>query len=94
MRRNLNKLTRVLIQNFLVKANTGNITPTEFGYSMNLFAHLDDQKHVVGYLMSKGLDPFKKGTKEPQKIADELLKAKWYAVKYAPQAGSSPFDNM
>lgn len=60
--------------------------------SMDLFASLDTKKTIVGYLRTIGLDPFKKGTKEPAAIKEALSKVSWDDIKDGPKGGKSMFD--
>lgn len=90
MKTSINKLVSKEIDNFLVASNTGNIIDrvekmsdgtTYTVRETNLFAHLDDTKRVIAYLRSCGLDPFKRGTKEPASIAKRLALASWDSMK-------------
>lgn len=81
MKRNINKHTSETIDAFLIASNTGHIEKTEFGTSQDLFAHIDDRKRVISYLKGNGLDPFKRGTKEPEAIAAVLKNAGWTTIK-------------
>lgn len=101
MKKNMNKFVSKTIDAFLMREETGTIHEREYTGSdgtkwktteMDLFACLEQRKHVLGYLVGLGLDPFKRGTKEPEKIANALFDAKWEVVKFAPQFGRSMFD--
>lgn len=106
MKRNLNKKTRDLIEDFKIKSNTGHISRTEFKHadgttghsiSCDLFADIDDTKRVIAFLRGKGFDPFKKGTKEPIAIEAALKDASWDTIKDIDPSTSgsrSMFDSM
>jgi hypothetical protein len=91
-----------MMDDFLIRENTGSIKRAEHknvngtiwvSQESNLFQNIEERKHIIGYLIhAKSLDPFKRGTKEPARIAAELEKAKWCSVKYAPVAGRSMWD--
>jgi len=89
---NLNKLVGRDIDIFLERENTGSITIEGAFKSINMFQHIDEVKKVIGYLMAKGLDPWKRGTKEPEKIKKELEVAKWEIVKESVPRGRSMWD--
>ena len=87
-----NKLVSKSVEDFLINAKTGSITRTEYGTSCLLMELLEEKKKVFGYLKGLGMDPFKRGTKEPARIADALSKASWAIVKDSPEFGRSMFD--
>ena len=81
MKKHINKATDKHIDSFLLRSETGHIRREGAFLSYDLFAHLDDRKRVIAYLRGFNLDPFKRGTKEPQAIASALETAKWEQVK-------------
>jgi|GEM_PF-233485 len=94
---NLNKLNHDIFDEFMVKHQTPGAPKTEISggfksQSYDLFAHLDTKKTIVGYLRTIGLDPFKKGTKEPAAIKEALTKVNWEDIKDGPKGGKSMFD--
>lgn len=94
---NLNKLNHKIFEDFMVKHQTPGAPKTEISgafrsQSYDLFAHLDTKKTIVGYLRTIGLDPFKKGTKEPAAITEALSKVTWDDIKDGPKGGQSMFD--
>lgn len=60
--------------------------------SVDLFTSIDTKKTIIGYLRTIGLDPFKKGTKEPMAIKQALDKVTWEDIKDGPKGGKSMFD--
>jgi len=97
----INKIVSKELDNFLIRENTGSVKKVEHKMSdgtiwksieSNLFQSIEERKHILGYLKGLGLDPFKRGTKEPEKIAIALSTAKWEVVKEAPQYGKSMWD--
>jgi hypothetical protein len=88
----MNKLVRKAIEDFLIRENAGSITSNAGSVTVHLFAFIDDKKHVVGWLNKKGLDPFKRGTKMPELITNELASVKWSEVKQSPMLGVSMWD--
>jgi hypothetical protein len=90
MKRNLNKTSSKLINDFLLASDTGHIKKVEhkqpngevwYATETELFAHIADQKRVIAFLNSQNLDPFKRGTKEPDAIRSSLSFAKWENIK-------------
>lgn len=92
MRRNMNKLVSRMIDNFMIKSGSTTIKKTEFGQEIDLFANLEEKKKVIGYLTTNGFDPFKRGTKEPQRINQALEVADWAVVQTAAPMGRSMWD--
>lgn len=95
---NLNKAMSPMFDEFMTKHNAPGapkITngPVFQSRSVDLFTHLDTMKTIVGYLRTIGLDPFKKGTKEPIRIQEALDKVDWETIKDGPQGGRSMFDS-
>jgi len=88
----VNQIVSKAIESFLIKANTGSIQKTEHGTTSNLFQYIDEKKKVCGYLESKGLDAWARGTKEPARIIAELNNATWEQVQLAPERGKSMWD--
>lgn len=102
MRKNLNKQVSELMNKFLIRENTGSITVnpptilkdgTEYhSTTCNLFKNIEERKLVLGWIVGKGLDPWKRGTKEPKLIEMVLDVSSWEQVKEAVPAGRSMFD--
>lgn len=88
----LNKATRDYIDDFLMREKTGSITKTPFGTSMELFKHIEETKKCIGFLRNKGIDAFKRGTKEPERAKEVFEAVKWEEVKDAQMVGTSMWD--
>lgn len=89
----INKETNKIIENYLANiAKTGSIQISNGFKSCNLFQSIEETKKVCGFLTSKGLDPFKRGTKEPEKIREILNTADWNEVKESIKVGVSMWD--
>ncbi len=84
----INKKSNQALEDFLIRSNTGHITKTNGGISCELFAHLDDKKRAIAFIKSQGLDPFKRGTKEPEAIEAALATASWETIKEIDPATS------
>ncbi len=61
---------------------------------VDLFANIESSKKVIGYLQNNGFDPFKAGTKEPERILEFLKDVSWEQVEgcEAPSSVRSAFD--
>ena len=92
MRQRINKIVSTEINNFLIKEKTGSIKRTDFGTSTDLFKNIEQRKCVLGWLKEKGLNAWKRGTKEPARIKQALEGAKWDEVQHATPAGVSMWD--
>ena len=53
----------------------------------DLFASIDEDKIILGYVTEKGFDPWKRGTVEAKKVAELLSSAKWSEVQTATPRG-------
>lgn len=58
----------------------------------SLFACIEVDKKLIGYLITHGLDPFKRGTKEPMRCAAVVAKVTREEVEVSPEIGKSIFD--
>ena len=89
----INKETSKIIENYLANiAKTGSIQISNGFISKNLFKSIEETKKVCGFLTAKGLDPFKRGTKEPEKIREVLNTADWNEVNKSNEVGVSMWD--
>lgn len=100
MRKNINKLSAKHIDAFMEKfskevkfedneLSNGTKYQTK---SINLFAYLEEKKKVLGYLETKGVDVWKRGTKEPERVRVALETADWNETQQSVQRGISMFD--
>jgi len=59
---------------------------------IDLFANIDESKIIYGWIASKGLDAWKRGTVEARKIHALLETATWDQVKVGAPIGRSMWD--
>jgi hypothetical protein len=93
MKRNLNKTNQRIFEKFLIDQNTGSTHEEVNGIiSIDLFKSLEEKKTIIGYLENIGLDPFKRVTREPERIRIALSQVSWEQIKNSPKVGRSMFD--
>jgi hypothetical protein len=87
MTHNINRLSKDYIDDMMgADPDCTSIKKTKYGSEVSLFEHCDDMKIIIGWLQTKGLDVFKRGTKEPERIKLALIGMKWIDIKDAAPA--------
>lgn len=73
MQQHINKLVTDMLEDWIQQNTQGIITTTEDGCSrITMLEYIQAKKKLINLLHQQGLDPFKRGTKEPERIKESL----------------------
>ena len=72
-RRNINKAVNPMLDDWMRENTQGIFKPQAGGFeSMDILARAQMSKKIIQVLWNRGLEPFKRGTKEPERIREAL----------------------